>query len=604
MIIDIPKNNAFKQVNRGDLAGSIWSSRNLDFKTNEGKVRPTEKVLMTSVSSAADNPQSTPQAFAKHSSSVGGLATVRYWTVASDGSDTRIYQTPSTTGDFELDTNSSAMSGDPEEADLITFNNKLYVACARDLEVRTSTDSWSSVSSSLSNDKKLLSVYGDLLYIVDDGQQILSMNTSEVIASPGAAATLNIDSAGNQNLEITSIRPVSNGLWIGTIEKKGGRAKMIFWDGQEADTITNSYKLDSAGVMAMTIKDDRPYIVDMRGVISTFNGTYFEEVGRIDTHDIQLYRFDISSENDRFIHPNGMITVDDEILININTRPNDNDDNTPIKCPSGVWAYNDDYGVYHKHSLGSQDDSSTVTQQGQVELKETGAMWPLFEDGELDDNTTQSDFMVGYAYAEDNSTDRYAVGVHDKFGLRASLAKAGVLITTQIQAEQVTEAWEKFYTFIRPMRHSTDKIVVQYRKQELIPVLTDITWVNTTSFTSTDADWATIKTNFEAETDYEVEGMQGDGAGTLSHITNITEDGGTYTITLDETITGATTNTARVRVDGWNKMSDFTDPQNVESFKEFNPDDNSTWIQFKVYMLGKEIELDRILSKSSINKNY
>ncbi len=67
-------------------------------------------------------------------------------------------------------------------------------------------------------------------------------------------------------------------------------------------------------------------------------------------------------------------------------------------------------------------------------------------------------------------------------------------------------------------------------------------------------------------------------------------------------ITGATTNTAKVRFDRWKKIGEFTDSQEIESYKEFNPEAVSTWIQYKIYMMGEGIQLERFLSQSSVTK--
>ena len=143
MIIDIPKRNPFFQTNIGDTTGSIWSSRNLDLKFNEGKVRPTERVLVTSNSSTADNPQGLPVAFAKLNGNVGGLSTTRYWTIAG----TEVYQTAGTSGDFEEDDASGRPTDlDSAKSDMAVFNNRLYIASDNKLYRLTTGTSWTLVS--------------------------------------------------------------------------------------------------------------------------------------------------------------------------------------------------------------------------------------------------------------------------------------------------------------------------------------------------------------------------------------------------------------------------------------------------------------------------
>lgn len=597
MIVDIPRQIPWLQSNKGDLDGTIWSSRGIDLTTNPGKLRPSQKLLVTSVSSETDNPQGLPVGFCKEDGTIGGSGTTRWWTVAGDS----VFQSSNENGDFSEDDSGSLPSTfDSEDSDIISFNSKIYAAAGGFL-YRRSGSAWTTISSSLSSGRKLLRVYADRLYIVDDDGTVVSMDKAETVSLTGSF-TLDINSAGNTNLKISCMREASNGLWIGTANSKGGRAKMFFWDGATENSTDFEKKLQSGMAMAITIKDDAPYVLDNRLVLSTYNGSFFREVGRMQNGNIQLYRFNNTSQNNRWIHPNGMLTIDDEILMAINARPEDPTDNAPMRLPAGVYSYHPDYGITHKYSFSPQQDSAAVVDQGQVAIKEVGAMFTLFDDEELNDRDDQGDFFVGFAYSEDNSTTRYAVAVHDKRGFKRSIAKAAVVTLPQIQSEQVQETWQKFVTMIKPMVNATDKLVVKYRTQCFDAVETDITWVDTTSFTSTDAAWSDIMTNTQADApvDYEVEGLSGDGGGMLSHITGITEASGTYTITLDETITGATTRTARVRVDRWDKLGETTIDD--KSFKIFKPDVISTWIQPRIFILGKDIELERILSKSTVTE--
>lgn len=546
-----------------------------------------------------DNPQDLVVAFCKEGGSVGGASSTKWWALSDSG----IYQTSTNSNDFSADDSSTlpTITDGKAEGDLKAFNDKIYLAYGQNL-YRRSGSNYTLISSSLDSGLKILEVYKDRLYIASE-TTVVSMDTSEVIAT--AANTLDIDTDTNENLSISCMRKTSNGLWIGTYNNQGGRAKMMFWNGVTENTVETVKDVESGMVMAMSVKDDLPYILDNRGVLSVYNGSYFEEVGRFDFDYKQLYQFDLFDSNDRWIHPNGMQTINNEILMAVNTRMSDTTDSQVPRTPSGVYAYNPGIGIYHKHSATAQQDDTTVTDMGQLQLEEVGAIYSMADDEENDGSAKQSDFFVSYAYKEDNSTTRYAIAKNDKRGLdlnAASRTTAGLLTTSKWFGEEVIEKWNNFYAFIRPLKNSTDKLVLKYRKQEYEPVETDITWVNTTSFTSTDSDWATIKTNFENDKEYEFEGLQGDGAGFVAHISNITENAGTYTVTLDETITGATNRTAKARIDRWIKVAEFTDAEELESWVEFTPEATSTWIQYRLYMIGEEIQLQRILSKSAVEK--
>lgn len=596
MILKAPINTTFKQVNRGEKLGDIYASRNIDLERDWGKIRASSPVFAETLSSAsASYPQSTPFAFAKAVGTISASTTDRFWTVASDGTNTRIFQTSSVLGSFTLDAGSPNLAGDPDETDILAFNSKLYVASGANLYSRNSGTTWTTVSTGLQNDKHLLSVYGDRLYISND-QEVYSLDTSDVLATSGSY-TLNIDIAGNSYLSISTMRSGQNGLWIGTYNADGGRAKVIFWDGVTENAPDQTYKVEASGIVAMTLKDEVPYVLGSNGVLFRFNGSYFEEVARFAFGDLFPYGFDFFSTHEHFVHPNGMIVVRDEILMAVNNRTGEddaNEDPVPTRVPSGVWAWSEDTGLYHKHSLPMNGDTvEDVTDYGQVELVEAGAMFPLYESDKADDNFEQSDFFVGYGFKATNSTTKYAVGVNRKrFTVTGqdTFNQASLIITPFLTAEEVLETWTKFW-----VRGESTKMLVSYRTQEYTAVEANITWVNTTSLTTTSTDFATIKTNFEAGIEYEFEGLQGDGAGQIAYITNITENAGTYTVTLDQTITGATTNTARARFDRWTKIGDYTGGDEVPSF---NPDKISSKIQFKVYSLG-DLTIEGYVIKSN-----
>jgi hypothetical protein len=547
------------------------------------------------------SPQSLVTAFCKEAGTVGGVNTTRWWAMSNTG----VYQTSSVGGDFDTDDSGTlpTFTENNAKGDMTNFNGKVYLAVGDTLYQRTGT-AWTVVSTALQNGKKILRVYTDRLYIASD-TEVDSVNTSNTVAGTGTNY-LDISIAQNENLRISCMREVSDGLWIGTSNYEGGRAKMMFWDGETGNTLETIKTLESGSAMAMTIKDDVPYVLDNRGVLMKFNGSYFEEVARFDFDFIQLYNFDTTSSLNRWIHPNGMQTVDDEILMLVNTRPEDTNDIFPERHPAGIYAYHPDFGIYHKYSLTSHKDEAGYTDLGYLEIAEAGAIFPLFDDEENNSRTEQSDFFVSYTYKDTNSTNISAIAKEDKRGLdRTSTVKAGSVTTTWIRAEKVQDTFKKLYTFIKPLASSSDKLIVKYRKERYDNYTSDITWVNTTSFTSTDVIWGTVKTSVDNGVEYEVEGISGDGAGFCSQIASITESSGTYTITLDETITGATTNTARVRVTRWSKVNtNFTDSYETEQFKEFNPDVLASKVQFKIYMQGTDMELDRLVITSSPTQDF
>jgi hypothetical protein len=163
----------------------------------------------------------------------------------------------------------------------------------------------------------------------------------------------------------------------------------------------------------------------------------------------------------------------------------------------------------------------------------------------------------------------------------------GYLVTTKIEAEYITDLWQRTYLKYKKLLDSSDKIVIKYRTSEVQPIEGTITWTSTTTFTST-LDLSTIAVGDEFE------GTAGTGSGQIEHITAISESAGTYTVTLENAVTGAT-GTAKGRFQKWIKLGTIQDQTTQYKAFNFPLNANSTWIQLKVvmYFTGND-ELEEI----------
>jgi hypothetical protein len=175
--------------------------------------------------------------------------------------------------------------------------------------------------------------------------------------------------------------------------------------------------------------------------------------------------------------------------------------------------------------------------------------------------------------------------------------KAGSFTTSKIFSPNITDIWQKISLRFRRFLNATDKIVIKARTIEDEPIEATITYLNTTSFTVSASSFTTAPLVGD-----EVEIIQGVGAGRCAHITSVSGTT-TLTIVVDETITGATTQTAIARFQTWKKLGSY----NSESDDFFPcPIDSSLigstpWIQFKVWILwtGRDELHDLIISSKA-----
>lgn len=135
-------------------------------------------------------------------------------------------------------------------------------------------------------------------------------------------------------------------------------------------------------------------------------------------------------------------------------------------------------------------------------------------------------------------------------------------------------------------------MVVKYRIAEDEPTEATITYTSTTTFTVPASSFTTAPVAGD-----EVEILQGIGASRCAHITTVTGST-TLTVTVDETITGATSQTAVARFQTWKKLGSYSS-QSDELYKlPIDKGNNSVWVQFKVWILwtGKDELYDLTIS--------
>lgn len=408
----------------------------------------------------------------------------------------------------------------------------------------------------------------DRLYYSNQQDNILSIDTSWATADPGASYAISL-SADSVAYTITCLRSTSSRIWIGIIDKTNemGRGKILEWDGISSQ-ITNEYKLEGQGCLAMVVdyENDAIYAMDSRGVLLGFSGGGFREVGRLPITDKLLDQANAATTN-RFIHPNGlMFTKERTIIALVNNKNADGSYNENFQA--GIYEFDLKGNCTHRYSP-TYTTSTTVTDYGQSRLSRVGALNAAnVYSASASRNGT---FLAGMTYFTNGSSTSSGIFYDDS---NDTVQKYGYFVTQWMESTQVKDFFQKLFVFFKQFLDSDDKIVLKYRKREISPTYIDITWASDTQRFIT-------STNLTGKEGYEVEILQGTGAGKTAHITNIATAGSNYVITLDDTFTGVTTGTGKARVQNWIKIREITD-EDIES-EEASFDGSALFrAQFKV----------------------
>ncbi len=565
-MIQLPNQKTWTQNNKSSVLGSLQGSFNLDLQTNLGKVRGTRMIQTTTQATNADM-SSAPMAFRRWNGYI--------WTIAG----TKVHRTsPAGTYyprvPFILDTSTSSPTVIGVDSDMETFNNFIYVTGSEfgaGTLRKGDSSSWSTNGTALGAGFHGLATFGDRLYIVAASTRaVYSMNTSDSIATSGqyTLSLTNHDGAAG----ITFIRASSDRIWIGLGASTSSRRGLIYeWDGS-SNQATRSYRLEANTPKACVIKDDIPYVMDSNGRLLVWNGGTFTEIARLPVNN-KILKGLLGSGLGGWIHPNGMSVIDGKVNILINNVLQNS--GSPIEefCPSGIWEYDPEVGLYHKHSLSyTPVGTTTITDWGQNRLSEVGALTEMKT--EDTDATANGTFLAGAKVFLTQSTTDCGVFINDT---KDTTQKFAYFVTPELEAEGISDTFQKVFINIRKHLNSTDKAIVKYRISKQEPTEMTITWTSTTTFTTTDVNMANYAVGDEVEI------TRGKGGGMCSHITVIALATGTYTVTVDETHTGATSGTASARLQKWIKLGSITDQ--VKTFEQFPVGVNANWIQYKVCFL-------------------
>jgi len=180
----------------------------------------------------------------------------------------------------------------------------------------------------------------------------------------------------------------------------------------------------------------------------------------------------------------------------------------------------------------------------------------------------------------------------------------GYFITPKIFSNNITDTFNRFSLKYSKLMTELDKIIIKFRttddRLDEINLSNSanwlITWTSTNTFTTIDTHWA------NAVVGDEVEVLNGAAGGLLAHITEITLDAGTYTVTIDETfdqyITG---DVSQAVFRNWKKF-DTIDWTNTDGFYAKDIDMTGKFLQLKIELrgIGTRIEQIKVDNKYSL----
>ncbi len=177
----------------------------------------------------------------------------------------------------------------------------------------------------------------------------------------------------------------------------------------------------------------------------------------------------------------------------------------------------------------------------------------------------------------------------------------GYFVTPKLYSTEVENTYQKIFVKFLPLK-TDDKIVLKYKEKEILglPVSTTLgfnncTWTSSTVLTTTkDISAAYTAINSTNPIDLECEIIGGAGAGQMSQVVSISLNAGTYTVTLTDSIDGATSSRlCDILLNNWKKIGEITSDDTLP-FKEFGIAIPSTWLKIKCELRGVETTIEEL----------
>lgn len=562
----IPNQGNIRQLNLGDTYGEIWASRNIDLHSNPGKIKLARPMKVVATASQLGSLQL--RGFASITDSSGN--TVAY-AITSSALYSASY--PYTSWNQIVADGFLVPLAVSRAEDIAVFQGQLIMNSATDLDAYnpSGTGTWTAswwtargnpaltTNNPNSTVPRVLEVIrlGTEELVVLDGSNIYGY-IGGITSGAVTSVTLDID----PTMRATCVKGGIRSAWIGTYATGDSDAHVFQWDGASTN-YSQSYPTGAKAVLAMEMDDDVPVIITERGEIKKFNNVGFTTIARFpfaDKVEFPIQSFQPANRV-RPIQPKGVKRIGRNLFINVRWG----NQSVPIdeRTPDGTWVCNLDTGSLTH--LSSTDNYNIFENSSPI----------LYLDSDA------GRILTGFQEA--SGTNQYSIAIEDL----GTTTNYGYLVTSELETDDAKDAWESLLT--KALLETDNEIEVKYRgsRVEDYPItIQGVEWDTPQDnvFFTSNSQMATVKARFDAGYSDEIEVLYGQSAGRLAHITNISLNAGTYTVTIDETI-GIDGQTSTIRIDNWQKVPKTmtTDSGQVE---KFGIDKTSDWTQYKIYFKG------------------
>ena len=588
MRFEFPNAGRTAALNRGEAAGSLFFTHGIDLSSQPGRILNSPnalKVLAQADSATFDNPMGS---LLTYNNRWFGMCDAIFRGASNSADDP--------TATWAVDGTASTPTIDWDEGDQVVFDGLLLVSGvsgAGDIYAYNGS-AWSSwwegtlAQAALSGSGRKAMVVGPTgrLYILDGQNKVYSVDAAGDVDKTGGG-TLDFS---DTPYKFVCMRVSATRMWLGGLDTSTGESVVVEWDMSLNEATANRiYKLPAHGVISIVIWEDLPVLMLSDGTLRFFDGVAFVEQdgGRLPEPPMGCTYYGnqpgntLPTATDFIMHPNGSAIIDGLPHFLISARLNVSGIVTAGLTPNpaimgGIYCFDPDIGLYNRFPIERIGGTSGFG---------ACAVVP----GALAAARSYKTRFLASCTVELNGSSHAVLFTDDN---ARTLAARGRLVLTPLWGAG-RDTWQKVETLATAFKDAGDRILLKYRlrKSAAMPFNTAVTWSSTTVFTSTDSNFANVVAN-----DW-VLVVVGNGSGCTAHVLSIEESGGTYTVTLDEAVTGVSnTNTGRVIVDNWRRLVTLS-AQNKDYHDQDLPTGTAThtlWLMAELRSAaGSVVEIDK-----------
>ena len=167
--------------------------------------------------------------------------------------------------------------------------------------------------------------------------------TSPLTATPTLLATLTIFA----DFYVTSLAYFNQNLYIGTMNRFGGKAALYVWNGY-GSAAQSVYEVDSNIIYDIEVHSDSVFCFTGTGQVLRFNGTGFTE--KVALPSFRMRR-PISDETNLNMYHNCLKSKGDLLYVNVSDSQNED---IVLSQPSGIWCYDSRLDIfYHRYTYSN-----------------------------------------------------------------------------------------------------------------------------------------------------------------------------------------------------------------------------------------------------------